>query len=102
MSTIRIGSDHRLLADVEEHWVVQQVKNRQREGRAVCVQVAVRTSTLNLNLSTPACGGGGGATRAPTPAEAEIFRLWEKHKLNTDEFSGGNVVAFLKQLRHHL
>lgn len=101
MITIQIGNDSRNLEDAEESWIVQQVRNRQREGLPVCIRVTLQTSTLQISLTTPGCGSGAGG-RKPRPDEAEIFQLWEKHKLRSDEFTGGNLVAFIKQLRRHL
>jgi hypothetical protein len=97
MVTIRIGNDSRRLEDADESWITQQIVNRQREGLPVCVEVMINTGTLNVRLSTPACGGGSGG-RAPRPDEAAIIDLWSKHKLNLTDFSGGSVIAFIKQL----
>jgi hypothetical protein len=52
---------------------------------------------LDLAFATAACGGGGGG-RAPNPRERELFELWAKHQLNQPDFSGGQLVAFLKQV----
>lgn len=101
MITIQIGNDTRSLEDAEPSWIVQQVNNRQREGQPVCVRVTVQTSTLQISLTTPGCGPGT-VGRKPRPDEAEIIQLWEKHKLTSDDFSGGNLVAFVKQLRQNL
>jgi len=34
--------------------------------------------------------------------EEKIYDLWEKHRLDEADFSGGNLVAFLKQLSNLL
>jgi hypothetical protein len=102
MITIRIGNDSRRLEEADESWIAQEVNNRQREGVPVCAEVTIKTSTLNVKLATPACGPGGTGARAPRPDEAVIIELWGKHKLASDEFSGGNLVAFIKQLSRHL
>jgi hypothetical protein len=52
-------------------------------------------------LATPACGTGGGG-RQPRPDEAEIINLWAKRGLGSEDFSAGNPVAFIKQLRRLL
>ncbi len=97
MVTIRVGNDSRQLEDADESWITQQINNRRREGVAVCVMVMIRTSNLNVTLATPACGSGGGG-RAPEPDEARIIDLWSKHRLQSNDFNGGNLVAFIKQL----
>ncbi|MGH2756881.1 MAG: hypothetical protein ACRDI3_03745 [Actinomycetota bacterium] len=102
MNTIRIGNDSRRLEEAEESWIAQQVSNRLRESPSVCVEVTIQTSTIQLHLVTPACGGGGAGGRAPRSEEAAIIELWNKHRLNSDEVSPGNVIAFIKQLRRHV
>jgi len=54
---------------------------------------------VNIRLSTPACRKSGGGGRPPNQQEKGIFELWDKQGLNRTDFSGGNVVAFFKQLR---
>jgi hypothetical protein len=63
------------------------------------VQISIHTGGVNIVLSTPGCGGGGGGGRPPNPIEQEVFELWNKRDLNVRGFSGGNLVAFIKQLR---
>jgi hypothetical protein len=102
MVTIRIGSETRPVEEADETWINQQVGNRQQEGLPVCVEVRIRTGTLDVILSTPACGSGRGGSRAPRPDEAAIIEAWRRLHLASDEFSRGNVVAFIKQLRELL
>lgn len=102
MVTIRIGNDTRRLEDVDESWITQQIGNRQREGLPACVEVRIKTGTLDVSLATPACGSGGTGGRPPRPDEAEIVQVWIKLGLGSEDFSGGNVVAFIKQLRRLL
>lgn len=103
MITIQIGNDSRPLEDAEESWIARQVNKRQKDGLPVCVQITIKAPGFDMILTTPACGGGGGGGgRHPNRDEAAILELWRKHKLNTESFSGGNVLAFVKQLRHHL
>jgi hypothetical protein len=98
--TIQVGNDSRSLEEVDESWISQQITNRQREGLAICVQVTIATEALNLRLSTPACGSGPGGGRPPRRDEAEIIELWNSLRLGSDHLSGGNLVAFIKRLRH--
>lgn len=102
MVTVRIGNDSRRLEDVEESWITQHVNNRRRDGLPACVEVMINTGAVNVRLATPACAPGGGGGRPPRPDEAEIIQLWSKLGLGSDDFSGGNLVAFIKQLRRLL
>lgn len=103
MSSIRIGADERNLEDADPHWITQEIQSRRADGQAVCVIIVIVTDELNMRLSTPSCGGGGGgAERAPTAREKAIFDLWHERGLDRATFSPGDVVAFVKQLRHYL
>jgi hypothetical protein len=100
VGTVTIAGDTRNLSDVDESWVTQQVNRRRRDGLAVCVVVKVETTGLNMTLATSACvGSGGGGGRLPNPREQDVFDMWNSLRLNTSDFTGGNLVAFLKQLR---
>lgn len=57
---------------------------------------------VDLLLSTPTCAVGAGAKRPARRGEREILDLWDTRELNTVDFTAGNVVAFLKQLRQLL
>ena len=99
MITIQIGgSGERRLEEADESWINQQINRRRDEGQPVCVRVTITTTSLNLTLTTPGCAGTGGGGRAPNQREQQVFELWQKRGLNTADFSGGNLVAFLKQL----
>jgi len=41
----------------------------------------------------------GGRSRELTASENEIFKLWNKLHLSDEDFTSGNLIAFLKQLR---
>lgn len=99
MVTVRIGGNRQNLDDADASWINQQINHRRAAGELVCVQVQVKTNALNLMLSTPTCSGGGGGGRQPTPHEREVFELWEKRGMNSADFTGGNLVAFLTQLK---
>jgi len=101
MVTIRIGNETKNFADASEDWVTQQIHRRQRDGQDVCVEVRIQTSGLDMAVSTPGCASGGSGGRAPNANEQEMFDLWRKLVL-TARLSGGNVIAFLKQLRRKL
>lgn len=97
MVKIKIGGEERNIENVEANWINQQINRRREDGQQVCVQVRIRTDSFDLTLATPTCGGRGG--RTPQPHEQEIFDLWKKRGLNESDFTGGNLVAFIKQLR---
>jgi hypothetical protein len=98
MFTVTINGETRDAADVPESWINQQISRRRDDALPVCVRVAIKTSGVDVVLATPGCGSGGFGGRQPKPNEAEIIELWRKRGLNDPEFSGGNLVAFLKQL----
>jgi hypothetical protein len=100
MITVRIGSDEKDMSSaIDEHWINQELNRRRRDGETVCVRVTIRDADLQMVLSTPSCGVGAGGGRAPTAAEQEIFDSWAHRGLNQPDFTGGNLIAFLKQLR---
>lgn len=101
MITVRIGEDTRALSDASESWINEQLSRRHRDGQNVCVEVAINTSGLNIRLATPGCGGGGGG-RLPNQNERGVLDLWSRHRLNTASFTGGELIAFLKQLARML
>ena len=102
MNRIRIGTNERPLAEATESWVNQQIDQRRRDGQSVCVQVFLDEGGVNIILATPTCTSSGGGGRPPTAKEQELFDLWNRRHLNQQNFTGGDVVAFLKQLRHAL
>lgn len=82
MITIRIGQETRSDADASESWINEQINRRRADRQNVCVEV---------------CGGVGG--RPPNGKEREVLDLWNRRGLNANDFTGGSLVAFLKQLR---
>lgn len=100
MISVRIGNTERKIEDAGETWVNQEINRRQSDGQSVCVRITIKEGDLDMALSTPNCPmGGGGRGRMPNGHEQAVFDLWDKLGLNSGRFSGGQVVAFLKQLR---
>lgn len=97
--TVRIGDETRNLEAAGESWINDQLNRRRKDGQNVCVQVNVNSGGAQVVLTTPGCGGGGGGGRQANAHELDIIELWSKLHLNEAGFSGGNLVAFLKQLR---
>jgi hypothetical protein len=102
MSEISIGGDQRPLGDVDANWIIEQINGRRRMGEVVCVAVAIRTDGADIRLTTPACVTGQGGGRAPLPREREILDIWRELGLDENDFSAGNVVAFVKRVRKYL
>jgi hypothetical protein len=96
--TIQIGAEVRRYEDVSEQWIAQQINRRREDGIPACVIVSIKEPFRNMTLQTPGCASGSGG-RAPNEQERRIFDLWDKLGLNRVDFSGGNVIAFVKQLR---
>lgn len=100
MVTIEIGSAQRNWQDSGlESWINQMINPAHAAGLPVCVRVRIDEETIRMALQTPGCSSGGGGGRPPNSQESRIFELWNKLGLNRDGFTGGNLIAFLKQLR---
>lgn len=102
MVTIRIGESERQLSEADASWINQQINRRRGDNLPVCVRVTIVTNELNMVLTTPTCSGSAGGGRAPKPKEQEVFELWAKRRLNEASFTGGDLVAFLRQLDGYL
>lgn len=96
---VTIGEQQRSLQEVTAEWINQQIQRRRADGRPVCARVSIQQGGLNMALSTPNCGNAGGGGRLPNSNEKEVFRLWADRGLDDPHFSGGNLVAFLAQLK---
>jgi hypothetical protein len=98
--TVTVGGSTSPLDQIDESAIAQEVNRRRNDGVAVCVTIRVQEPGLDLILRSPECGGGGaGGGRGLNAEEQKVFALWDRHRLNTTEFRGGEVIAFLKQLR---
>jgi hypothetical protein len=102
MIRIRIEEAEMDFDSIDESWINQQINRRRANGVAVCVRVTIKEADLDMILSTPTCGASGGGGRPPRPREKRVFDLWNQRGLNGADFTGGNLVAFLKQLKHIL
>lgn len=97
---IKIGSVEHDLAQADEHWVISQIKDQQRDNGSVCVQISVQGQDIDLNLRSAGCAStGGGGGRQVTPKEQQILELWNRHGRKDGHLGGGEIVAFLKQLQ---
>ncbi|MBI4547535.1 MAG: hypothetical protein HY707_06135 [Ignavibacteriae bacterium] len=75
---------------------IVKLQDAKKDGLAICVHLKINDAERNMLLTTPDCPSGVGG-RAPNPAEREIIELWEKRGMNNQNFTGGNLIAFLKQ-----
>jgi len=99
MIEISIGGLPRNLKYADESWINQEINGRRENGETVCVRVTIRTADVDLTFSSPGCPSRGGRlTRDLTRAEKQVHELWKNRGLNADNFTGGSVIAFLKQL----
>jgi hypothetical protein len=102
MIKIRIGEVEKELSGADASWINQQINQRRADGLTVCVRVIIKEGDLDMILSTPTCGASGGGGRPPRPCEKTVFDLWNQRGLNDADFTGGNLVAFLQQLKNIL
>ena len=99
MITIRIDNNQQeVTSGIPESWINQQINRRKADGLDVCVTITIKQGPLDMLLSTPACHSGATGRRPPNEHEQHVLDLWQKHHLTASDFSGGNVVAFLKEL----
>jgi hypothetical protein len=99
MITVQIGTESRSLSDASSQWINDQLNRRRRDNTSVCLKVAIHTDRLNIALQTPGCANTSSGNRQPNDQERDLLDLWSKRKLNTSDFQGGDVVAFLHQLQ---
>lgn len=100
MIRISIGNQDRQypnIGDIEERWIVQQL--RRRGNGEPCVSVEITEADCDVRLTTGTCAGGGGGGRKPNRKERRLFDLWKDRGLNDNKVDPGEVISFLKQLR---
>ncbi len=102
MIKIKIGEVERDLSSANESWINQQINRRREDGLSVCVKVIIKENDLDMILSTPTCVSSGGGGRPPRPREKTVFDLWNQRGLSEPDFAGGQLIAFLKQLKRIL
>ena len=95
---IIIGSSERDINDIEPNWINEQINKRRHESVPVCVRVLIDHGDINLSLATSDCSSSPGGSRKLTSPEREVVDLWNKLHLSENEFSSGNLIAFLAQV----
>lgn len=99
MIIVSIGEEQRTLQDATPAWINEQIQRRRADGQSICARVVIHQGGLNMSLATPNCASTQGGGRLPSQSEKELFALWANRGLNDPHFSGGNLVAFLAQLK---
>ena len=99
MIRVRIGGTFDYyLEDAREQEIIAQIQGRRNDGSLVCVEVLIEKSNLRLTLVSRDCGFAA-SNRTLDRREREIVELWQKMHMSTGDFTGGNLVGFLKQLK---
>ena len=103
MIEVQIGEIKRRENEADESWVNQQINKRRFDNQTVCVRVFIKEGNLDFILSSPECPSIGRPKTTPlTKQEQVILNLWEKFKLDTNDFSGGNLISFIKQVHNYI
>lgn len=98
MIRVVIGDVESELSKVTESWINQHINRRKADRQNVCVKVIIKENNLDMVLSTPACAFGQ-TGRRPNEEESAIFKIWELCGLNNENFTGGNLIDFLKKYK---
>jgi hypothetical protein len=54
MITVSISGQTRVLKDVEERWIAEEVQARRKAGLRICVMDAIKKPPVDVVLTTPA------------------------------------------------
>ena len=100
MIKVYIDGKDRTLDQVTHSWLSDEISSHRKVGENVCIRVSIKSGSLNMMLSTPACAVGGGGRRAASPQEKEIFDLWVRRGMNSNDFVVGQLEAFLNEIKH--
>lgn len=98
MIQVQIGGTKKKLEDAQPRWINEQLARRRRDGESDCVRVWIQKAQVDIVLSTPSCPSAGVGNRGLNSREEEIRDLWTKRSLNASDFTGGSLIAFLKQV----
>ncbi len=84
--------------DIDEQWINQQINRRIACGEVVWLWIKIQQGNLNFSISTPNYPVGGfGGGRQLIQDELHVYQLWKERGLENPDFTGGNLIAFLKQ-----
>lgn len=100
MVRVTVNGIERDLREVSVPWLREHIEPTRNQGLPVCVKVSIKFGDIDMGLSTPGCAPSGHAHRPPRPKEKELFDLWDKQGLNTEEFSIEQLNAFLNAVKN--
>ncbi|MCL4560111.1 MAG: hypothetical protein M1281_05805 [Chloroflexi bacterium] len=100
MITIKIDNEEHILKEADEYWINQRINRRREDGLSVCVIVTIIENDVNIQLLTPTCYSSGGGSKPLNMSESRVVDLWNQRGLNRSDFTGGNLIAFIKQLQN--
>jgi hypothetical protein len=89
----------RALSEVTVPWLREHIDGARAKGISLCIQVTIKSGDIDMILSTPDCPSIPGPRRPARPKEQELFDLWEKHRLDTNNFPVGELNAFLSAVK---
>ncbi|MDG5816471.1 hypothetical protein QA601_15345 [Chitinispirillales bacterium ANBcel5] len=100
MIRIQIGTDERYFGQHGvESWIVEQIQKRRKNGAMLNMRVHIKHGDIDMVLTTPGAPTGGGGGRAFRSLEEEIYSLWLKCGLGEMDFTHGNLISFLAQIK---
>lgn len=99
MIEIDINGQKYNVSEINEGFLIEQVRRRQEDGLAVCIRIHIDQNGVNLTLSCGECGGGRVGGRQPGSAEQEILDLWNRIGCGGSQINPGKLVAFLNQVK---
>jgi hypothetical protein len=82
--------------------VNQHINQRRADNHRLRAGYSSMNATRTSRFALPRAPGTVPGWRQPDQREERIMKLWRARGLDQPDFSGGNVVAFLHQLRHML
>lgn len=100
--SVRVNGTEYSLGEISMSWLHQQIDERRRVGEPVCVVVSARSDSIAVTLATPGCSSGAGGTRPPNRLESEVLSRWRELVLKKEDFTAGNLWAFLQYLERQV
>lgn len=98
MKRIRIGELERDLDGANTVWIREHIEDLSNQGKPICVEITLRCGSVNMLLSTPGCGATPGPRVEANRQEEKILALWNKNRLNTENFTAREVIDFVERI----
>lgn len=103
MVTIKIGSSQISLSDNYGSWLADQINGRKKDGSPVVVEIDIHDRGVDLSFVAHDCPMNlGTSSRVYSSSEQAVINLWQDKGLSGTGFSLGDLMSFLKQLKHLL